>query len=342
MESGASESPPKRIGRRTIGPPYPGIPAGRSGVYLFRDGNGEVQYVGKAKCLRKRLSQYPLAVEGLEEVGFEKHMRDIWAASERVEWLPVPDELGALVLEMDLVGQLKPRFNRALNPPPRRLLWLIHQPGHKKVLRFVADPNRGGDVLFGPIRGGSWTTKVLDALAPASERDRADRMKLAVSFAKGEGNGILRELELACGSVAGQGGKTEEELESIHRRIAILKGFSQRRFRQNLALGLCGYFPIGPLGPEAWNCPIIPGRKWFYAIWNGRIRGVIEMKSSDKFPDKNEDWVENSVSGSSGLHHAKGPDEPLLLQSWLDRSPGSSQSFVCAQTAQSSGSADSA
>ena len=333
---------PNSRGGRSIGPPFPGIPAGRSGVYLFRDSNGEIQYVGKAKCLRKRLAQYPLAADNLSGEGFQKHMAEIWAASERVDWLPVPDELGALVLELDLVGRLKPRFNRALNPPPRRLLWLIHQHGRKKSLRFVADPNKEGEVLFGPIRGGSWTTKVLEALLPAGEEDNPERIQMALSFAKGEGTTLLRELESVCSLGAEGKGNSNGESDSMIRRIAILKAFDQRRFRQNLALELCGFFPICSLGPQAWNHPIIPGRKWFYAIREGRIRGVIEMNSSCKSPDNWEGTNEIMGNGSEGYTFAKGPEEPLLLQAWLDRSSANSQSFVCAQTTQSTGSAGSA
>jgi hypothetical protein len=288
------------------------------------------------------LAQYPLAADNLSGEGFQKHMAEIWAASERVDWLPVPDELGALVLELDLVGRLKPRFNRALNPPPRRLLWLIHQQGRKKSLRFVADPNKEGEVLFGPIRGGSWTTKVLEALLPAGEADNPERMQMALSFAKGEGNTLIRELESVCSLGAEGIGNSNGESDSMIRRIAILKAFDQRRFRQNLALELCGFFPIGSLGPQAWNHPIIPGRKWFYAIREGRIRGVIEMNSSCKSPDNREGTIEIMGSASEGYTFAKGPEEPLLLQAWLDRSSANSQSFVCAQTTQSTGSAGSA
>ncbi len=333
---------PKSRRGRSIGPPFPGIPAGRSGVYLFRDSNGEVQYVGKAKCLRKRLAQYPLAADSLSGEGFQKHMAEIWAASERVDWLPVPDELGALVLELDLVGRLKPRFNRALNPPPRRLLWLIHQPGRKKALRFVADPNKEGEVLFGPIRGGSWTTKVLEALIPAGEPDNTEQIQTALSFAKGEGTTLIRELESAYSRGAEGMGNSNGEVDSIIRRIAVLKAFDQRRFRQKLALGLCGFYPICSLGPEAWNHPIVPGRKWFYTIWEGRIRGVIEMNSPGKSQDNFEGTNEKMGSASEGYTFPKGPEEPLLLQAWLDRSSGNSQSFVCAQITQSTGSSGSA
>ena len=329
------DNPPTKNQERRGVSPFPGIPPGRSGVYLFRDGLGEVLYVGKAKCLRKRLAQYPLAVESLDQGGFQKHMADIWTASERVDWLPVPDELGALVLEMELVGRIKPRFNRALNPPPRRLLWLIHQPGQKKPLRFVADPNQEGEVLFGPIRGGLWTSKVLEALVSPAELDNPAQFQVALDFAKGESVELLRILDSLSKQGTESPGLTTSNVESIIRRITVLKAFDQRRIRQNLALALCGYFPIGPLGPGAWNHPIIPGRRWYYAIWNGRIRGVIEIKAMGKFPEKREELEQVLVWDPGELPVAKGPEEPLLIQAWLDRSPENSQSFVCAQTSQS-------
>ena len=79
------------------------IPA-RPGVYLFRDKAGRVVYVGKAKSLRSRLSNYfaqDLAprTEAMVE------------AATDVEWIVTENEVEALHLELNLIKQHRPRYN---------------------------------------------------------------------------------------------------------------------------------------------------------------------------------------------------------------------------------------
>ncbi|MEE1571530.1 MAG: GIY-YIG nuclease family protein, partial [Acidimicrobiales bacterium] len=76
------------------------------GSYQFRDAEGRVLYVGKAKSLRQRLGSYfgnrdrmvPRTAQMLEE-------------ATGVEWIQVANELEALMLEFNLIREHKPRFN---------------------------------------------------------------------------------------------------------------------------------------------------------------------------------------------------------------------------------------
>lgn len=79
----------------------------QAGVYRFFCKNGTVIYVGKAKNLRRRLSQYRNAKR------IKKHlkMRRILADAARLEWETTDDELQALLLENRLIRELRPRWN---------------------------------------------------------------------------------------------------------------------------------------------------------------------------------------------------------------------------------------
>jgi excinuclease ABC subunit C len=79
------------------------IPA-RPGVYLFRDGDGRVIYVGKAKSLRSRLSNY---FSG----DLHPRTRAMVEAARDVEWIVTDSELEALHLEVSLIKQHRPRYN---------------------------------------------------------------------------------------------------------------------------------------------------------------------------------------------------------------------------------------
>jgi excinuclease ABC subunit C len=74
------------------------------GAYLFRDREGRVIYVGKAKSLRKRLPGYWSApLHARTEAMVE--------AADRVEWIVASNEVDALHLEYNLIQQHRPRFN---------------------------------------------------------------------------------------------------------------------------------------------------------------------------------------------------------------------------------------
>ena len=84
-------------------PPTGTIPEA-PGSYQFKDVDGRVIYVGKAKSLRQRLSNY-----------FQKHLpmrtAAMVAAAETVEWIEVRNDVEALMLEYSLIKQHQPRFN---------------------------------------------------------------------------------------------------------------------------------------------------------------------------------------------------------------------------------------
>lgn len=76
------------------------------GVYLWKDAEGEVLYVGKAKSLRSRVRSYlaPDAVHSLKNRLLVRLIRD-------VETIVTPDEAQSLLLENNLIKEYRPRFN---------------------------------------------------------------------------------------------------------------------------------------------------------------------------------------------------------------------------------------
>jgi predicted GIY-YIG superfamily endonuclease len=91
------------------------------GIYLMRDAQDTVLYVGKAKNLRKRLCSYRVANPDRMP---RRHLRMLRAV-ERIELRVCLDESSALASESELLRTLKPKFNRAGTWPikPRFLVW---------------------------------------------------------------------------------------------------------------------------------------------------------------------------------------------------------------------------
>ena len=77
-----------------------------SGVYLMKDAQGQVLYIGKAVSLRKRVQSYFRSTGGL--VSKTDFLLQSVAA---VDYIPTASEAEALILEAGLIKQYQPRFN---------------------------------------------------------------------------------------------------------------------------------------------------------------------------------------------------------------------------------------
>src|SRR5215210_6968493 len=76
------------------------------GVYLFRDAQGVIVYVGKAKSLRSRVRSYFAggAQHGIKTQELVRRVAD-------VDTIVVSTEAEALILENNLIKENRPRFN---------------------------------------------------------------------------------------------------------------------------------------------------------------------------------------------------------------------------------------
>jgi excinuclease ABC subunit C len=74
------------------------------GVYIMRDGENRIIYVGKARVLRNRLSSYFTGEKDLKTATLLQHVRSI-------ETIIVANEYEALLLENTLIKQHSPKYN---------------------------------------------------------------------------------------------------------------------------------------------------------------------------------------------------------------------------------------
>ena len=86
--------------------PRPGEIPLDAGVYRFRDADGRVIYVGKAKSLRSRMSSYFQDISALHP-----RTRSMVTTGASVEWTVVSNEVEALQLEYSWIKEFDPRFN---------------------------------------------------------------------------------------------------------------------------------------------------------------------------------------------------------------------------------------
>ncbi len=77
----------------------------QAGVYLYKNAEGEVIYVGKAKSLRARVRSYFVEGVALGDAKTGSLLRE----AVDVEYIVVDNEKEALALENNLIKQKKPR-----------------------------------------------------------------------------------------------------------------------------------------------------------------------------------------------------------------------------------------
>lgn len=75
----------------------------QSGVYLMKDREGEILYIGKAKDLKKRVTSY-LKVEGVKTASLLERVKAL-------EYIVTTNEKEALILESNLIKKHRPRYN---------------------------------------------------------------------------------------------------------------------------------------------------------------------------------------------------------------------------------------
>jgi hypothetical protein len=122
----------------------------RPGVYLMKDAQGEVVYVGKAKDLKQRLGNYRLANPDRMA---RRHLRMVNEVA-RIDFEFCPTEAAALKHEKKLIRTLKPKFNRAgvWQGKPKFLVW--RRDDSRLELEVVETPATGWQ-RFGPLGGGA-------------------------------------------------------------------------------------------------------------------------------------------------------------------------------------------
>jgi excinuclease ABC subunit C len=116
------------------------------GVYLMKDAQGRVIYVGKAKNLRNRAGHYfsKAAAEDVRTADLVKEIADI-------DFLPADTEVDALLLEARLIKHIQPRFNIELKDDKTFPYLQIRIREEFPRVEFTRMPRTRGVRLYGPF-----------------------------------------------------------------------------------------------------------------------------------------------------------------------------------------------
>ncbi|MDR2935639.1 MAG: excinuclease ABC subunit UvrC, partial [Candidatus Adiutrix sp.] len=114
------------------------------GVYLMKDGPGEVLYVGKAKVLPRRVASYFQKTPATARLGL------LVSLVEDFDFVLTATEKEALILENRLIKKFRPRFNIILRDDKTYPSLRLTAEDFPR-LEVVRRPGRDGSTIFGPF-----------------------------------------------------------------------------------------------------------------------------------------------------------------------------------------------
>jgi len=128
------------------------------GVYVFRDGDGDTLYVGKAKSLRSRVRSYFQRGDG------RPGNAQLVARIADVEVIVTRNEAEALHLEQNLVKRYRPPFNIRLRDDKSFPYIAVTMSDEYPRVMFTRERHRRGTVYFGPYANAKKVRETLDVL----------------------------------------------------------------------------------------------------------------------------------------------------------------------------------
>lgn len=212
------------------------------GVYLFKDGEGTILYVGKAKNLRQRVRQYfdSSRHHDAKTIALLRRASDI-------DCIVTDTEVEALLLENNLIKQYKPRYNILLKDDKTYPYIRITAEEYPRIFstRKVV---RDGSMYFGPYTDVQYMHFLLNTIRSlfplrschlplTDEAIAQNKFKLCLDYHIGKCEGpcvglVSREhyrqhIEHAINFLRGKTKAIEERLEAEMRRYADELKFEQ-------------------------------------------------------------------------------------------------------------------
>ena len=210
------------------------------GVYLWKDAEGQVIYVGKAKQLRARMRQY---------VSFQDDRAKIPLLVDKIdsfEYIVVENEHESLVLEKNLINQYAPYFNADFKDDKSYPFIALTMGDAFPAIKYTRERHKKETRYYGPYTDGRAARTMLDAVrrvVPICAASCAEWRRLMRKYEKGDvdvflsSDGTLRpcfdaHVGLGPGACCGQI-SVEDYAENVRRVQRFLAG-NHREFLEEM------------------------------------------------------------------------------------------------------------
>lgn len=213
----------------------------RPGVYLHKDRFGTVIYVGKARDLRKRVSQY---FHPSRRLGWDLKFNALVEAIHDFDWHMVKSDAEAVLLEGKLIKEFHPRYNVSFRDDKRFLMLKVNL--NDPIPRFTLTRLRidDGARYFGPFASGGALRRTLNLVRhkfnlrgcrplnpDASDYKHCLYAHMKVCTAPCIGNvtreQYLMQVTAGCDFLDGQCDEMATELEAQMKKAAAAQDFEQ-------------------------------------------------------------------------------------------------------------------
>ncbi|EKP94618.1 excinuclease ABC subunit UvrC [Thermaerobacter subterraneus] len=279
-----SPVPPGDLGpaRPPDAPAGTGVPGGalrqraadlpeQPGVYLFKDAQGQVLYVGKARSLRQRVRSYFQSSRHLPA-----RIQRMVERAAALEFIVTRNEVEALVLENTLIKRYRPRYNVRLRDDKTYPYLKVHVHEDWPRVSIARQVQDDGARYFGPYthsaslqealrlirrvfpyrscsdhrlrRGGRpclhyYIGRCLAPCAALCDRDRYDAMiRDLIAFLEGRSREVLERVEAEMQSAAARweferAAELRDQLRALHQVLEQQQVASPRRAEED-AIGI--------------------------------------------------------------------------------------------------------
>ena len=129
------------------------------GVYIMRDRNERIIYVGKAKSLRDRLASY-----FSQPLGYTRKMDGLLESIGSIETIKTGSELSALLLESQLISRHQPRYNTVMRAAERYPFIRVDLGGKWPRITLVKSRKDDGARYFGPFKNPKGARNAIDLI----------------------------------------------------------------------------------------------------------------------------------------------------------------------------------
>ncbi|WP_294465132.1 excinuclease ABC subunit UvrC [uncultured Ruminococcus sp.] len=193
------------------------------GVYIMHDKSGEIIYIGKAKALKNRVSQY----FGSQNNHAEKVRRMVDNVDD-FEYIITDSEFEALILECSLIKQHTPKYNILLKDD-KGYSYIRVSPGDWGRITYVLQKKDDGAQYIGPYKSSYYVKSAVEEANKIFMLPTCNR-RFPQDFRKGRPclNYHIKQCMAPCtGRV-----KLKDYKESLAQALDFLKGGSSNSIKQ--------------------------------------------------------------------------------------------------------------
>lgn len=188
------------------------------GVYIMKNADGEIIYIGKAKALKNRVSQY-FGSQNCHPIKVRKMVENV----DRFDYIVTGSEFEALVLECSLIKQHSPKYNILLKDDKGYSYIRISEGEYRKI-SAVFNKKDDGSEYIGPYLSSYSVRQSVDAANKIFKLPQCNKV-FPRDFGKSRPC-LNYYISQCCGLCTGKIKKSDYD-EAVDGAIAFLKGDSR-------------------------------------------------------------------------------------------------------------------